>query len=405
MTHATTSQTAGPYWHMIDFPEWADLLRVGSGNEEIAGETITLIGRVTDGDGAAVSDALVEIWQAGPDGSYEGAFHGFGRCATDAEGQFRFTTLKPGPVPGRGNTLQAPHIQIAIFARGLMHHVVTRAYFEGEALNATDPVLNMVEDPARRATLVAKNTGGGVWRMDVRLQGDGETVFRTVSPSRPCSQAGPRGGMIGDETSARTLVAQHGDAAGIARLELLLARLTEENARQNLVAAATLPIVWQRHFADSAQLLVHVSRGTAPWLDLGSGAGFPGLVIAALRPDDEVILVESRRKRINWLERMRAELGLTRCRIEGRRLELVETVPVAAITARAFAPLRDILDLSARFSTARTRYLLPKGRSAAQELTEMPKWIRRTFHVEQSLTDPEAGIVVGQLDKEARARL
>jgi protocatechuate 3,4-dioxygenase, alpha subunit len=133
MTHATTSQTAGPYWHMIDFPEWADLLRVGSGNEEIAGETITLIGRVTDGDGAAVSDALVEIWQAGPDGSYEGAFHGFGRCATDAEGQFRFTTLKPGPVPGRGNTLQAPHIQIAIFARGLMHHVVTRAYFEGEA--------------------------------------------------------------------------------------------------------------------------------------------------------------------------------------------------------------------------------------------------------------------------------
>jgi len=211
--------------------------------------------------------------------------------------------------------------------------------------------------------------------------------------------------MIGDEASGRAFVAQHGDAAGLERLELLLARLIEENARQNLVAAATLPIAWQRHFVDSAQLLGHVPRGTAPWLDLGSGAGFPGLVIAALRPDDAVILVESRRKRIEWLERMRDELGLANCQIEGRRLELVETLPVAAITARAFAPLRDILDLSARFSTARTRYLLPKGRSAAQELAEMPKWIRRTFHVEQSLTDVDAGIVVGHLDKEARAKL
>jgi 16S rRNA (guanine527-N7)-methyltransferase len=189
------------------------------------------------------------------------------------------------------------------------------------------------------------------------------------------------------------------------RIELLLARLVEENARQNLVAAATLPVAWQRHVADSAQLLAHVPRGTGPWLDLGSGAGFPGLVIAALRPGDEVILVESRRKRIGWLERMRGELGLVHCRIEGRRLEVVDTVPVATITARAFAPLRDILDLSARFSTAHTRYVLPKGRSAAQELAETPKWIRQGFHVEQSLTDPEAGIVVGTLGKEARARL
>ncbi len=180
MTPATASQTAGPYWHMIDFPEWADLLRPGSGNEAVAGERITLVGRITDGDGAAVSDALVEIWQAGPDGNYEGAFHGFGRCATNAEGAFRFTTLKPGPVPGRGNAMQAPHIQIAIFARGLMQHVVTRAYFEGEALNATDPVLNLLEDPARRATLVAKSQDDGTWRLDIRLQGNGETVFLEI---------------------------------------------------------------------------------------------------------------------------------------------------------------------------------------------------------------------------------
>jgi protocatechuate 3,4-dioxygenase, alpha subunit len=180
MTSATASQTAGPYWHMIDFPEWADLLRAGGGNEGVQGEAVTLIGRVTDGDGAPCGDAMVEIWQAGPDGAYEADFHGFGRCATDPNGEFRFRTLKPGPVPGRGNTLQAPHIQVVIFARGLMSHVTTRAYFEGEALNATDPALNLVEDSARRATLIAKPEGNGVWRMDIRLQGDGETVFLDV---------------------------------------------------------------------------------------------------------------------------------------------------------------------------------------------------------------------------------
>lgn len=216
--------------------------------------------------------------------------------------------------------------------------------------------------------------------------------------------------MISDETEARAFVEQLADAAAMERCELLLARLAEENTRQNLVAAATLPIAWQRHIADSAQLLTHVPRETPPnevrpWLDLGSGAGFPGLVLAILRPASEFILVESRRKRIDWLEGMIAELDLPNCRAEGRRLEQVETVPVGIITARAFAPLRQLLELSARFSTDRTLYLLPKGRSATQELGEMPKWIRGTFHVEQSVTDPDAGIVVGKLSKEARARL
>ncbi len=180
MVAATTSQTAGPYWHMIDFPEWADLLRADGPNAGVSGERIVLTGRVTDGDAAPVVDGLVEIWQAGPDGSYENGFHGFGRCATDERGEFRFTTLKPGPVPGRGNAMQAPHIVVSIFARGLMRQVVTRAYFEGEALNATDPVLNMVEEPARRATLIAKPEGAGTWRLDIRLQGEGETVFLDV---------------------------------------------------------------------------------------------------------------------------------------------------------------------------------------------------------------------------------
>ena len=177
--HATASQTAGPYWHLIDFPAWADLLRADGPNAGMTGERITLAGRITDGDGAPCPDAMVEIWQAGPEGSYDAAFQGFGRCATDADGGFRFATLKPGPVRGRGNAFQAPHVAISIFARGLLKHLVTRLYFEGEALNEQDPILSAVP-PARRGTLVARPEGSGAWRLDIRLQGAGETVFLEV---------------------------------------------------------------------------------------------------------------------------------------------------------------------------------------------------------------------------------
>jgi protocatechuate 3,4-dioxygenase, alpha subunit len=177
---AVTSQTAGPYWHMVDFPEWADLTRPGGPNAGVKGERIVLTGRIVDGAGEPVSDAMVEIVQAGPDGQYDGAFTGFGRCASDGIGRYCFVTLKPGPVPGLGNQTQAPHIVVSIFARGLMTQVVTRAYFAGEALNADDPVLNLVP-PERRATMIAE---AGVmpneWRLDIRLQGEGETVFLDV---------------------------------------------------------------------------------------------------------------------------------------------------------------------------------------------------------------------------------
>ena len=176
MTHATASQTAGPYWHMIDFPEWADLLRAEGPNAGAAGQRITLTGRITDGGGAAVADAMVEIWQADADGRYDSDFHGFGRCATDADGAYRFVTVKPGAVPGRGNSTQAPHIVIAIFARGLMAGVTTRAYFAGDPLLAEDPVLALVPQ-ARRGTLVAREEAAGTWRLDIRLQGERETVF------------------------------------------------------------------------------------------------------------------------------------------------------------------------------------------------------------------------------------
>ncbi|PLK27207.1 16S rRNA (guanine(527)-N(7))-methyltransferase RsmG [Novosphingobium sp. TH158] len=205
--------------------------------------------------------------------------------------------------------------------------------------------------------------------------------------------------MIADEIQARAYVAALPgvDAAALDRLDRLAALLIEENTRQNLVSAASLAQVWQRHIADSAQLLTYVSRETAgPWLDLGTGAGFPGLAVACLLPETELLMVESRARRIEWLTRAAESLGLENARVLGSRLELVETRTVRTISARAFAPLDRLLDLSARFSTPDTIWLLPKGRSARQELQELTGW-DHMFHVEQSLTDADAGIIVGRV--------
>jgi 16S rRNA (guanine527-N7)-methyltransferase len=150
-------------------------------------------------------------------------------------------------------------------------------------------------------------------------------------------------------------------------------------------------------------LLGDVPRETGGvWLDLGTGAGFPGLVIAAMRPGWTIRLVESRRKRIEWLRHCCDVLGLARCEVLGGRLEQVATFPASVISARAFAPLALLIDLSARFSTADTRWLLPKGRNAALELAQLPKRRRAMFHVEQSLTDSDAGIIIGNLAEEAK---
>lgn len=211
--------------------------------------------------------------------------------------------------------------------------------------------------------------------------------------------------MIASEQDARDYLEPLCDEQAQIRLSHLAHSLGEENERQNLVAKGTLANVWQRHIADSAQLLSYVSRETGPWVDLGSGAGFPGLVLAVLTADSEVILIESRKKRIDWLERMVKELELKNCRIIGDRVENVGGINAGAITARAFASLDNILSLSKPLSTDRTVFVLPKGRSAAQELQAMPKRVRQTFHVEQSLTDPDAGILVGRLSKKARAAL
>lgn len=208
--------------------------------------------------------------------------------------------------------------------------------------------------------------------------------------------------MIVDEDQSRNWLRglPECDDLAMGRLERLITLLVEENARQNLVSAASLETVWQRHIADSAQLLLHVPRETSSWLDLGTGAGFPGLVIACLRPDCDVRLVESRKRRIEWLQRAIFELGLDRVTVDGRRLQDVPSRDVAAISARAFAPLDRLLALSARFSTSDTLWLLPKGRSARQELDMLRGWTHM-FHVEQSLTDEQAGVIVGTLQGRA----
>lgn len=181
MSAPTANQTVGPFFAIgMDWPGDADLTR-----DDPAGERLTLRGRVLDGDGAPVPDAVVEVWQADAEGRYrhpadprgaEARFAGRGRAAVDAEGVFEIRTIRPGAVPGPGETTQAPHLSLTVFARGLLRHLATRVYFADEAeANAHDPVLALV--PAdRRSTLIARQEGGS-YRFDVVLQGPGETVF------------------------------------------------------------------------------------------------------------------------------------------------------------------------------------------------------------------------------------
>jgi protocatechuate 3,4-dioxygenase, alpha subunit len=167
----TPSQTVGPFFSfgLVEPRGWT-AVAVPAGTPG----AVTIAGRVIDGDGAPVPDAMLELWQAEPDGSIGEGRGLFARAGTDADGRFTVVTVKPGALPGR-----APHIAVDVFARGLLRHLVTRIYFpdEGEA-NAADPVLASV-DPERRPTLVAVPDGDGL-RFDVRLQGDDETVFFDV---------------------------------------------------------------------------------------------------------------------------------------------------------------------------------------------------------------------------------
>lgn len=204
--------------------------------------------------------------------------------------------------------------------------------------------------------------------------------------------------MIDSEADAQAWLREHAgcDDRAFGRLEQLSDLLREENRQQNLVSTGSLDQLWQRHIADSAQLDRFVPRETTSWLDLGTGAGFPGLVIAVLRQNCTVSLVEARAKRADWLGRAAGLLGLSNVKLLGSKLERIETKKFAVISARAFAPLDSLLGLAERFSTRQTVWVLPKGRSGAQELQALTGW-SHTFHVEQSLTDAQASVIVGSL--------
>lgn len=187
------------------------------------------------------------------------------------------------------------------------------------------------------------------------------------------------------------------------RLEKFAAFLTREAASQNLVSASTLDHIWARHIADSAQLLrlLPDQEGDgwqwSNWLDLGSGAGFPGIVVAILT-GKPVTLLESRARRIEYLCRAVEMLDLEKnVDVAGTTLENMKTAQYAVISARAFAPLPRLLTGAARFSTENTYWLLPKGRNAARELMEAQENWNLDFHVEPSITDADAGILVGKL--------
>lgn len=189
-------------------------------------------------------------------------------------------------------------------------------------------------------------------------------------------------------------------------LDTFVAFLKREAESQNLISASTLDHIWSRHIVDSAQLLLFTdsSAPQSNWLDLGSGAGFPGLVIALLTKH-HVTLVESRARRIDYLQRAIEMLDLThRVRVAGVTLERLETAPFSVISARAFAPLPKLFDLAARFATNNTLWLLPKGRNAKAEWEGAQSVWDGNFRIMDSVTDQEAGILVGTLSGKRKTR-
>jgi protocatechuate 3,4-dioxygenase alpha subunit len=196
MSGITPSQTVGPFFAYGLTPRgeyaWNDAFNNNLVTPDVSGERIRIEGRVFDGDGKPIPDSMLEIWQADAAGRYAHpgdrralpnvSFRGFGRCGADKDGFYSFETVKPGAVPGPNGQLQAPHILLAIFSRGMLRQSYTRIYFSDEQGNASDPILALV--PAdRRDTLVARREtrdGQPVYRFDIHMQGDGETVFFEV---------------------------------------------------------------------------------------------------------------------------------------------------------------------------------------------------------------------------------
>lgn len=179
----TPSQTVGPFFAYALTPRAYGGPELATGQmapDGVAGERIRIEGAVFDGDGAPVGDAMIEFWQADPQGRFHArdnaGFTGFGRVETATDGGFVVETVRPGALPGPGGTRQAPHIGVSVFARGVLVRLMTRIYFSDDPANAADPILALVS-PVRRSTLIAQRGPDGVFRFDIRLQGPDETVF------------------------------------------------------------------------------------------------------------------------------------------------------------------------------------------------------------------------------------
>ena len=201
MSEITPSQTVGPFfayglaphsrcdWQPSDAYDWKQTVGSNLVTPDATGTRIRIEGRITDGDGIGINDAMIEIWQADAQGRYASPrdtrarpntqFKGFGRSATDKNGEFSFDTVKPGLVPGPEGKPQAPHIVVCIYSRGMLRQLYTRLYFSDESSNSSDPILTLVPGD-RRDTLIAhkqSQAGHNVYRFDIRVQGGDETVF------------------------------------------------------------------------------------------------------------------------------------------------------------------------------------------------------------------------------------
>lgn len=201
MSEITPSQTVGPFfayglaphsrcqWQPNDQYDSKETVSADLVTPDASGTRIRIEGRVLDGDGVGINDAMIEIWQADAQGRYahpsdararpNAKFKGFGRSATDKAGGYSFDTIKPGSVPGPEGKPQAPHIVVCIYSRGMLRQIYTRLYFDDETANSADPILALVPGD-RRGTLIAHKEGEGdkaVYRFDIRVQGDNETVF------------------------------------------------------------------------------------------------------------------------------------------------------------------------------------------------------------------------------------
>lgn len=212
--------------------------------------------------------------------------------------------------------------------------------------------------------------------------------------------------MIDTESAARAYVQSHWGEQAAADCEVLAERLCRENAVQNLVSKTTLNEVWVRHIADSAQLLEHALQNTGSWIDIGSGAGFPGLIVAILRRDWKVTLVEPRRLRVAWLQAICTDLQLTNCVIVQAKAEHCQVPAHDVVSARAVSDLAHLLTMTSKMGHSETRWIFAKGRNALMELEAVPSALasRFVFHVKHSLTAPDARIIVAEHAKDPGRR-